>query len=279
MLLVTGMLLAASCTERIDIDLESTYTRLVVEGYVTTDSVQHQVQLSTTADYFSNAPTPRVSGALVEISFDDQRILLNESDSIPGLYQSERTFRGVPGTTYRLDISQVDINSDGEPEQHWAESEMQEGARLDAVFVTDVAAAGFRAQYVTMNGAHRQFESDWLAFRIWRNGELLTDTLTELMTFDDALFDDGGFSNFPVTVLNADDPSEALSPGDTLTLQMEHLTQHHYLFINDIMLESVGTIPLFTGPAANVRTNISGDARGIFAAYEIHRSSTIYSGK
>jgi hypothetical protein len=49
-----------SCTERIDIELDSTYRRLVVQGAVTSDSVRHRVFLTTTSDYFSNDGLPRL---------------------------------------------------------------------------------------------------------------------------------------------------------------------------------------------------------------------------
>ena len=58
--LALGVLML-SCTERIDIELDSTYRRLVVQGAVTSDSVRQRVLLTTTSDYFSNQPSPLVS--------------------------------------------------------------------------------------------------------------------------------------------------------------------------------------------------------------------------
>ncbi len=84
-LLLTGCI---SCTEIVHIDLDSTYTRLVVQGSVTTDSVRHRVELSTSSDYFANEPSPRVSDAVVEIAFNETSILLEEHDTIPGLYMT-----------------------------------------------------------------------------------------------------------------------------------------------------------------------------------------------
>ncbi len=46
------------CTERIDVTLDETYTRLVVDGFVATDSGTYQVALTKSADYFFNAPCP-----------------------------------------------------------------------------------------------------------------------------------------------------------------------------------------------------------------------------
>ena len=73
LLLLMGVVLGlASCTEIIDVELDSTYTRLVVYGEITTDSVHHQVSLTKSSDYFSNKPPPPVSDAVVELEFDNQ---------------------------------------------------------------------------------------------------------------------------------------------------------------------------------------------------------------
>jgi len=56
-----------NCTERIEIDLDSTYTRLVVEGNVTSDTTVHWIRLSETGDYFYNQVAPAVAGASVSI--------------------------------------------------------------------------------------------------------------------------------------------------------------------------------------------------------------------
>ncbi len=46
------MLALASCTEKIDIALDNSYIRLVVEGCVTTDTMRHTVRLTTTSSYY-----------------------------------------------------------------------------------------------------------------------------------------------------------------------------------------------------------------------------------
>ena len=49
-----------NCSERIELELDSTYTRLVIEGSVTTDTMAHWVRLSTSSDYFYNQLAPAV---------------------------------------------------------------------------------------------------------------------------------------------------------------------------------------------------------------------------
>ncbi len=64
-------------------------------------------------------------------------------------------------------------------------------------------------------------------------------------------------------------------PGDTVTLELNSIDQAYYDFVGDAQLEIWGNNPLFSGPPANVRSNIDNDAIGIFTAYSIERASAI----
>ncbi|MCA1747401.1 MAG: DUF4249 domain-containing protein, partial [Bacteroidales bacterium] len=79
MLLLFALPVFVSCTEIIEIDLDSTYSRLVVSGTITTDSINHPVKLTSTTDYFYNEPPPAVENADISVAFDDTIIFLRES--------------------------------------------------------------------------------------------------------------------------------------------------------------------------------------------------------
>lgn len=274
-LFLLGIWLIASCTERIDIELDSTYTRLVVQGAVTSDSVRHRVLLTTTSDYFSNQPSPQVSGAVVEISFDNQTYTLAENAFIPGLYETPVAFRGVVGTTYELHIRQVDVDEDGLFEDYHAESTMAGGAELESIALRYFSTPIVDGYQVLMWARHLPEQRDWFGFRIRKNGILLTDSLSAYTTFSDDLFDDGYLPGFPVGFLSDDDPRQKVNPGDTVVFELESIDQAYYNFVNDAQLEMIGNVPLFSGPPANIRTNISNGGMGIFAAYSVLRAATI----
>jgi hypothetical protein len=266
--------LVTACTERIEIELDSTYRRLVVEGAVTSDSVRHQVILTMSSNYFSNQPAPRISHALVELSFGGETLLLTERDGEPGCYETPLAFRGVPGTTYDLHISQVDVNSDGEEESYSASSTMPGGAELHEIelryFQTPVVS-GYQVQ---MFASHPLDQRDWFGFKLIKNSDLLTDSLVKYSVISDDLFDTGYFPGLPVGFLSDDNPREEVTPGDTITLEMDCIDQAYYYFVSDAQIEIAGYNPLFSGPPANVYSNIEG-AQGIFAAYSIQRTSLI----
>lgn len=264
----------ASCTERIDIELDSTYDTLVVYGEVTSDSIHHQLQLSTSSDYFYNKPSPRVSGAVVELAYDEKLILLEESDTIPGLYQSSDAFRGTIGKEYKLNISEVDVDQDGVYEVYQTQSTMPGGLVLDSISLL-YFSSHFGSGYQILMYAFDPPEREWYNFKIWRNSDMLTDTLIKYQVQTDDFFNDSYIFGLPVAFLSDDEPREAIQAGDTITFELNSITEDYYNFIVDAQLEIMGNNPLFSGPPANVRSNITNGGQGSFTAYSIQRVSRI----
>jgi hypothetical protein len=269
------LIVSSACTERIDIDLDSTFQRLVVEGSITTDQVKHCVILSSSSDYFSNRPSPRVQDAVVELSFGNETLQLLENDSDPGRYETPYAFSGVPGTTYELNISGLDINEDGLEEIYHASSTMPGGAELESIELKYYVTSLSSGYSVLLYASHPLDQRDWFGFKLIKNSDLLTDSLTKYNVLSDDIFDSGYFPGLPVGFLSDDEPRQALHPGDTLTLEMNCIEEAYYNFVTEAQLEIAGNYPLFSGPPANVRSNIDNGAIGIFAAYSIQRRSII----
>jgi len=275
LLLITALILTSGCTEKIDIELDSTYTRLVVEGEITSDSMNHYVILSLTSNYFSNKPSPRVQDAVVEITFGNETMQLIENVTNPGRYETPYAFRGEIGTTYELDISQLDVNEDGEEERYHASSTMAGGTELEKIelryYPTPVASG-----YTVFMYAHHPPEiRDWFGFKLIKNSDLLTDSLYKYSVLSDEIFDDGYFPGLPVGFLDDDDPRQAVHPGDTITFELNCIDESYYNFISEAQLELIGNFPLFSGPPSNIVSNIDNGALGTFTAYSIQRISVV----
>jgi len=267
-----------SCTELIDIELDSTYRRLVAYGEVTTDSLHHQLRLSTSSDYFYNKPSPGVPDALIELEFDEKLIVLEESDTLPGVYLAPLAFRGVIGKEYKLHISEVDVDEDGVFEEYHARSTMPGVLVLDSISLLYFSSP-FGSGYQVLMYAFDPPEREWYNYRLWRNGDMLTDTLIKYSVQPDDFFNDTYVSGLPVGFLSDDDPREASQPGDTITFELNSIPQDYYNFVVDAQLEIMGNNPLFSGPPANVRSNIKEGGMGMFTAYSIQRVSYIIPGE
>ena len=275
LILITAVMLASACTEQIDIELDSTYARLVVEGELTSDSVKHFVLLSITSNYFSNKPSPPVQDAVVELSFGNETMQLIENETIPGRYETPYAFKGAIGTTYDLDISQLDVNQDGEEERYHASSTMAGGTELEKIelkYYPNPVVSGYT---VFMYGHHPPEQRDWFGFKLIKNGNLLTNSLEQYSVLSDELFDDGYFPGLPVGFLSDDESDEVVYPGDTVALELNCIEEAYFNFVSEAQLEIAGNFPLFSGPPSNVVSNIDNGAMGSFTAYSIQRYSVL----
>ncbi|MEA3462449.1 MAG: DUF4249 family protein [Bacteroidota bacterium] len=275
LILISAVIIATACTEPIDIELDSTYQRLVVEGYVNTDSIKHYVILSVTSDYFFNEASPRLSDAFVELSFEGESMQLIENDAVPGLYEAPYAFRGVIGSTYDLDISQLDINQDGVEDRYYASSTMPGGTELEYIELKYYPTAVATGYAVFMYAFHPPEQRDWFGFKLFKNGVPLSNSLEDYSVLSDDIFDDGYLPGLPVGFLSDDETEQAVHPGDTVTFELNCIDEAYYNFVSGAQLEIVGYNPLFSGPSANVASNLSDGAFGIFAAYSIQRTFVV----
>jgi hypothetical protein len=268
------LLFHSACTERIDIELDSTYTRLVVYGEITSDTAVHTVKLSKSGDYYSSAQLP-VSNASVSISDGMNTVFLVESIENKGLYETPADFFGEAGKTYTLLIDDVDIDSDGSFERYEAHSYMPGLMPMDSISLkyTDFTFfSGWEVQVYTWDPAETK---DYYAFKVYKNGILQTDTLTELLVQSDDFFN-GSYTN-GITSQFVDDskPDEKALPGDSITFELNAITREFYEFVIEVQTEVFPSTPLFSGPRANIRSNISNGALGFFHAYSLQRKSVV----
>jgi hypothetical protein len=265
--------LMTSCTEKIDIDLGTTYTRFVVEGAITTDTLKHQVKLSKSIDYYSQTDVPTVSHADVKINDGITTISLNENDSVLGLYETPSDYYGVPGRTYSLEINLAEpING----QTHFtSSSKLNPVAPIDSIKVVYKEEwEAWELQIYAWDPATVNFYS----FNVFKNGNLVTDTISEVGISDDKYFNGNFTYGASVYYFIKRDPTENLSNGDTITLQMGGITEEYYHFVYDVINETFDfRNPLFSGPPANISTNISNGGMGFFTAYAVSYASTVYN--
>lgn len=265
----------ASCTEKVEIELGTTYTRLVVYGEITTDTTTHSVKLLRSADYFYNRPAEGISNANVWISDGNDSIQLAEDPLIHGLYQTPADHYGIAGKTYRLFIDNVDINNDGTTESYSASSYLPPINKLDSINLKYTSNSFFTSWEVQVWTWDPADSRDFYSFKVLKNGKMLTDTLTDFIVQSDDFFNGNFTYGITMQVIDQNDPSEAALPGDTIEFQANGITREYFVFILEAQAEAFGNNPLFSGPPANISTNLSNGALGFFTAYSISRAQTI----
>jgi hypothetical protein len=270
------IVLVQSCTERVDIDLEEAgEPRLVVFAEITNEVKAHEVWLGKSAPYFSNQSPAMVSGAVLTIENDFQTIQLTEDRDRQGIYLTPKDYRGVVGAHYKLTVSGVDVNGDGQLETYEAETEMKASAPVQGVAVAYNASwEGWEVGLYSKDPAETE---DYYLFKVYKNGVLYTDSIHNYWTADDRFFN-GNEINGPVVQYFDEENGEFVEQGDTIMLEMAGITKEYYDYIAAVDLETGEKIPLFSGPSANPKGNISNGGLGFFAVMEVQRGQAIYNG-
>lgn len=249
-----------SCTERIDIDLQEEFTKLAVEGYVSPgNQVFGYIRLSKTAGYFSNEPAPLVSGATVAVNDGNDIFLFNEDTDNPGYYLPPGDFQGDAEKTYQLKIN---LAEDIAGETYFEASETMPALSDDIDSIRVVYRSDFEFWAIEFYG-YDPPGPNYYMFHALRNGRLITDSISKVNITDDKLVDDVYINGAYVLVFGRTE----LNPGDHFTLITSSITKAYFDYITELQTEIRPKNPLFSGPPANVSTNLSSGAVGYFAAF------------
>jgi hypothetical protein len=255
---------------------------LVIYGSITTDTAQQAVRITRSTGYFVTAVPEGISKATVNIRCDNEVFELKESPDESGLYLTSPGVYGIPGKTYTLHAT-VDFNGDGNKKDYEATSCLPFPAILDSAAVIPSPVLKDHLQ-VLIWGSLPDESSGNFSFHLIRNGIVMNDSLQGFRVMQDDYLVTKQFAAIPIFQLNPDDDyNEKITLGDTLVVQVESITPEYATFIQSAQDELRGTIPLFGGPPANVKTNIScldanskTEISGFFTAYSKRKTTTVY---
>ena len=257
------MIIAASCTERIDIKTNDAPPQLVIYGYITTDTMQHSIRITRSAGYFTTDRPEGVSRATVTISDNEGKMIpLVENDTIPGLYQTAPDVYGEEGRTYTLDV-RVDPIGDGKPEYYRASAYLRHIHYIDSIrlapsifdFMPNTVDVRLFAKNTPTN------ENFYFTIFVAINDSVVNSNINRFFVIDNAMFRTMPYIyDIPCYFLDQDPDrefrNEILHIGDKVTLNMNAISKEYATFISNVQSEIRPTIPIFGGPPANVPTNI-----------------------
>ncbi len=247
------IIIMASCTEIIDIDLNSSETQIVVEGNVFSNSEPSVIRISKSANFDESNNFPKVQDAIVELSdnLGNSEILVETS---PGVY-STNTLTGIQGGDYYLMV-QV------EGQALSSSSQLPFQVAFDSLIVTETSGSGgpggpdnssnyeIRVEYTDPAD-----EKNYYRFVEFINGENKSK-----YAFDDRL-NDGLEVNRTLLYFDRN-----LEIGDTLQVEMQCIDKAVYEYFNSFG-NSHGVGPSDSATPANPITNIEGAELGYFSAH------------
>jgi hypothetical protein len=263
-LLILGPLFLFSCTERIEIELDDTYTRLVVEGGITDEPGPHRVVLSLSGNYYENGAPRKVEGA--EVSITESSNVYPLEEVAPGIYETAANLVGIPGRSYELNVGGVLI--DGEERSYSASAVMPRVPSIDSIrleYRDDWEI--WQVQLYALDPPSR----DFYLFRVYVNDLLMSDTIDEYVVASDEFFN----GNYTYGIMVQWLEGASVSPGDTVTLEMASITEEYANFIWELQDQTGFNTPLFSGPPANISSNVQPGAMGFFHASSLTRVKAV----
>jgi hypothetical protein len=273
----------AACTERIDIETGDSPPRLVIYGHISTDTMQHSIRITRSAGYFSTDSPEGVSNATVTVSDGDGKVIpLTGDGTEPGLYRTAADVYGEEGKTYTLDV-QLDFDGNGIPEHYRSAAYLNRLNHIDSIGLQPSAV--FRGQVEVLLYAQDEPEENFYSIFVAINDSTVNSTINKFWIMDDAFINGMYIDGVACYYLNQepdddDDENEILHAGDTVTLNINAVSKEYAAFIGHVRSEIRGSNPIFSGPPANVETNIrcvdnSIQVSGFFTAFPSRYASTV----
>lgn len=242
-----------SCEDVIDVELNSTEPRIVIEGKIGERGSQYSVTISKTGDYFEPSTFPRVSGAFVKIycEYGNQGTLFEQEEL--GLYMNS-SFRSLPGRFRRL---RVEVDG----EVYTATSTMPYPIGISRLAYEYNEGGGFYDEgYVLFCYFNDPVgRDDYCRLVVERNGEDIDDYKMYDGKWSDGKevrFDWGGFDL-----------------GDELVVKLFTLDEPVYDYFVTLANVVASDVSSESGSSpANPNSNLSNGALGYFSAYTVRKA-------
>ncbi|NQY11574.1 MAG: DUF4249 domain-containing protein [Flavobacteriales bacterium] len=259
------ILLAAAliygCKKEIVFDLnDGDNNKLVVEGYISTDEKAHRIKLSRSTNYYVNEAPVGVNGATVYINDGANDYTLTEDAENPGDYYTDSSFAGSAGLTYTLNIKTGSESYDAISTLPRVVLIDSMDAHLDTIkdFWEDEDEEEMYYN-IRMSFQEPAGVGDYYMWLLYKNGVLITDSMSEIEVRDDELVDGNYFGLL-------DYYREEAVPGDVFKIEMLTITKETFDFHIGFLFETEWRGGIFDTPPSNMITNVSDGGFGLFHA-------------
>lgn len=261
--LLSLLVFVYSCTERVDLDLEVMNPVPVITGVISDE--EQWVKLSTTSAYLDGKGNV-ISDALVVVSDGINSHILQESLEEKGLYKSLYPIIINPSLEYELNV-QADFTGDGVSKAYAATSKVAPTPQLDSLSIQVMRAFDDLFWFIQVSYQDVSEPNSYLC-RVFVN-EVLDVGMSSYSIFDNRYGQGSYMAHKLVTVLLERPLSEEkIQVGDHIRVSFSGITKEYFDFLYSAKKETGEKNPIFSGPPANVKGNISNGALGMFTVYQ-----------
>jgi hypothetical protein len=252
-------ILLYSCEKQVNIDLNTpNYERVVVEGRVTDQYLNHLIRLTKTTSYFYNQPAPPLTSAEAYILEEgsQKKYNLTLTDSAKGVF-SGVPFAGIPGETYSLIVSY-------EGQRYKASSFLDKVTVMDSISYkykyTNFFGQKVGNYIISMSAYEPEPAGDVYLFYIYLNDTLINKKISRSIMSDDQAFNGQYLDNVEIYYLRQE---EIVKDTNKLRVEMLSVSKDEYDFINAFNGESQNGGSIFSGPPSNIPSNLINTSGGL----------------
>lgn len=250
-LVIMMLVVNASCTKIIDLDLKEVPIRTVIQAEMLKDSFV-TVRVTKTAPYLQNSPTPIITNAVIIISDD-----LGNQETLNHVGNGNYKGNTLVGNTAR--IYNLLVNADGK--NYTATTTIPESVAFTITgrnYVSAADADRFHKEgyYPTIKTTLPPGDTYYL-FKYYLNGVLYVPERAE----DDIFVTD---SKFIGTDIDGYETPYEYQIGDVARIDIYRITKEAYNFYSDLSAQLNNDGGFFSTPPANTSTNFSNGAVGVF---------------
>lgn len=253
--------LFCSCEKAIDLKLEDSAPKYVIEGTVSNETGGARVSISQSKKFTDDNTFIGITGAQVSIESDGNIYPLDAAGN--GVYQNS-TFTGIPGKTYHLTVT---LNN----KTYTSASTMPQPVSLDSIYVINdefnTNKDGSKQRLATV-----KYNDPAAVENYYRFIQYIDNKKEKTLFVSEDEFTNGQTVNNRLNYNNEnDDPGREIRTGKQLLIEMQCIDATVYKYFFSLTTGATGDGN--NAAPSNPVSNISGDALGYFSAYTITRKS------
>lgn len=235
-------ILLLSCEDVIELEVPNSETKLVVEGFITDHPGTQTIKLTESQAFFENTEAPPFSGATVTLTDDQGRNeILAENPVGSGLYTTDMA--GEHGRLYMLNIDLPDGRT------YRSEAELLISTpTLDSLYSRFVGEdEDGEAEYsIFFDSTDPPNETNFYRWKLTVNDSLRDDPID--LFFADDQFVSGPIRETELTFI-------PVRLGDSILVEMQSISEGHYIFLNELLQQTLSFGP-FATPPASIKSNL-----------------------
>lgn len=246
----------SGCEKVIQVDLKEADRKIVVEGFITNDSIRQYIKLSKTSGFYAENTFEPVTGANVAVT-DQNGQIISIIETEPGMYRMNN-FTPIQGYTYNLLVS-------AGKEIITAKTTYPGVIPIDSIGAEFIQGGGFyETGFLTYCFFNDPVATEnFYRFKLYENNE----PVDFLWITDDKLREDeGNRIAFWQKQFDAQ---------DTVEINLMNIDKDTYLYLQGVQEISQGQGGNQSAAPGNPITNIKGNALGIFTGCGVSRVTQI----